>query len=103
LTVVMGHTGLNDLWRESMLAAKKHDNIWLCFSACPHWGMVEVVRQADLDRIVWGSDYPLANRTDTKTRIRQVELLPVPEAAKEKILYSNAVNLLAELKSRRIS
>jgi uncharacterized protein len=52
LTVVMGHSGLNDLWRESMQAAQKYENIWLCFSACPYWGMLEIIRNVDNDRIM---------------------------------------------------
>ena len=99
LVVVMGHTGLNDLWRESLLAAKKYDNVWLCLSACPFWGMVEVIKQVDNERIVWGSDYPLANRMDTKNRLRQVELLPFSDDLKEKILYGNAKKLIQYVKN----
>lgn len=103
LVIVMGHTGLNDLWRESLLAANKYDNIWLCLSGCPHWAMAEVVSRADHERILWGSDYPLADRIDTKQRIRQIELLPVSDAVKEKILFQNAERLLARLEERRRS
>lgn len=101
LIVVMGHTGLNDLWRESLLAAQKYDNIWLCFCACPFWGMRETVRAMNGERIVWGSDYPLANVRDTRERIRQVEHLPFPERIKEQILHGNARQLLAYLESRK--
>ncbi len=98
LTVVMGHAGLNDLWRESLAAAKKYDNVWLCFSACPHWGMKEIVKEVDSERLLWGSDYPLANVMDTKNRIREVERLPISEQMKEKILYSNAKKLLGRFR-----
>ncbi|MDF2668115.1 MAG: amidohydrolase 2 [Paenibacillus sp.] len=94
LTVVMGHTGLNDLWRESLLAAQRYDNVWLCFCGCPHWGMREVTTKMGGERIVWGSDYPLANWRDTRERIQQIEHLPFSDSTKEKILYGNARQLL---------
>jgi predicted TIM-barrel fold metal-dependent hydrolase len=97
LTVVMGHAGLNDLWRESMLAAKKYDNIWLCFCGCPFWGMQEISKKMDGERLLWGSDYPLAQVRDTRDRIRQVEELSVSDEIKEKILYRNANLLLKSL------
>lgn len=97
LIVVMGHTGLNDLWRESVLAAKKNDNIWLCFCACPYWGMKEAVKAMNGERIIWGSDYPLANRIDTFDRIQQVEHLPYPDTIKERIFYQNALKLMTSL------
>lgn len=100
LTIVLGHSGLNDLWRESMLAALAYDNIWLCFCGCPHWGMTEIARRLGGERIVWGSDYPLAGRRDTKERIEQIEHLPIPDEWKERILYRNAAQLLARFRNR---
>ncbi len=94
LTVVMGHTGLNDFWRESMLAAQRYDNVWLCFCGTPFWGMKEVTRQMNGERIVWGSDYPGATRRDVQERIQQVEHLPFSDEVKDKILFSNAQQLL---------
>lgn len=101
LTIVMGHTGLNDLWRESLLAAQKYDNIWLCFCACPFWGMKETVQAMNGERIIWGSDYPLANVRDTRDRLRQVELLPVSDQIKEKVFTTNAEQLIDMLRERR--
>lgn len=94
LTVVLGHSGLPDLWRESMLSALKHDNVWLCFCGTPFWGMKETVKQMNGERIVWGSDAPLAGVRDTLGRINEVRYLPISDEAKERIFYSNAVELL---------
>lgn len=100
LTVVMGHTGLNDFWRESLLAAQKYDNIWLCFCACPFWGMKETVQAMNGERIIWGSDYPLANQVDTLDRIRHVEYLPCSDNMKQRILHDNAIQLMHMLQDR---
>ncbi|WP_010273147.1 amidohydrolase family protein [Paenibacillus senegalensis] len=94
LTVVMGHSGLNDLWRESLLAARKYDNIWLCLCSCPYSGMLEIAQTLGGERTIWGSDYPLATARDTRDRIRQVEMLTVSDRVKEDILYHNALKLI---------
>lgn len=65
--------------------------------------MLEVIREADNERIMWGSDYPLANRFDTLQRIRQIELLPVSDTVKENILHRNAERLLGMLEDRKRS
>lgn len=94
LTVVLGHSGLPDLWRESMLSALKYDNVWLCFCSTPFWGMKEIVKQMNGERIIWGSDYPAAKEQDVPVLIKQIQLLPFAEAVKNKILYDNAQLLL---------
>ncbi len=94
LTVVLGHSGLPDLWRESMLSALKYDNVWLCFCGTPHWGMKEITERMNGERIVWGTDYPAAKEQDVTERIKQVQYLPFSDSIKDKILYKNAKRLL---------
>ena len=96
LTVVLGHSGLPDLWRESLLSALKYDNIWLCFCGTPFWGMKEITKRMNGERIVWGSDYPAAKEQDIPERIKQVLYLPFSDSVKEKILYTNAQQLLKQ-------
>ncbi|MFK7693171.1 amidohydrolase family protein [Paenibacillus sp. HJGM_3] len=96
LTVVLGHAGLPDLWRESLLAALKHDNIWLCFCGTPQWGMEEITKRMGGERIVWGSDYPAAKAQDVTERIKQIHYLPFSDSVKERILYSNAQQLFRQ-------
>lgn len=90
LTVVLGHSGLNDLWHEALLAAKQYPNIWLCTCGCPFIGVKEIVGALDGERVMFGSDYPLANILDTRDRIRRIELLPYDRQTLDKVLYKNA-------------
>lgn len=90
LTVVLGHSGLNDLWHEALLAAKRYPNIWLCTCGCPYIGIQEIVQALDGERLFFGSDYPLADVRDTRDRIRRVELLPQAREVIDKVLFGNA-------------
>jgi predicted TIM-barrel fold metal-dependent hydrolase len=96
LTVVLGHSGLNDLWKEALISAKKYENIWLCTCGCPYLGLTEIAKELDGERILFGSDYPLANHVDVRDRIRRIELLPVKDGIKEKLLYKNAQRFIKE-------
>jgi hypothetical protein len=100
ITVVLGHAGLNDLWRESLKAAETYDNIWLCFCCTPFWAMQEIAERMGGERIVWGSDYPMMTLRDTSSRIREVELLTVSDQVRENILYGNAKRLIGQLSNR---
>lgn len=101
LTVVLGHSGLHDLWREALAAAQRYDNIWLCFCCCPYWGMQKIAMEMAGERILWGSDYPMMTQRDVRDMIRQVEFLSVSDEIKEKILYGNAKSLIQSLRNKQ--
>lgn len=90
LSVVLGHSGLNDLWHEALLAAKRYSNVWLCTCGCPYFGMREIVQAMDGERLMFGSDYPLADIRDTRDRIRRIELLPQDRQIIDKVFFRNA-------------
>lgn len=90
LTIVLGHSGLNDLWHEALLAAQRYPNVWLCTCGCPYKGLSAIVGALNGERVMFGSDYPLADIIDTRDRIRRVELLPYDQAILDKVRYGNA-------------
>lgn len=96
LTIVFGHSGLNDLWQEALISAKKYENIWLCTCGCPYMGLTEIIKQLGGERLFFGSDYPLGNSVDVKDRIRRIELLPFSDDIKEKVLNKNAELFIKE-------
>lgn len=102
LTIVLGHSGLNDLWREALLAAQRYENVWLCFCGCPFWGMHKIAETLGGERIVWGSDYPLAGARDVHERLRQVDHLPLPDSIKVKILEENALELIGRFNKQPV-
>lgn len=64
LTVVSGHTGLGDLWREAMLAAQRYPNFILCFCGPREMGMREIIESVPAQQICVGSDIFTAERND---------------------------------------
>ena len=56
LTVVSGHAGLNDLWRDAVAAARRYPNYCLCLCGLPLGPMQEIVNEVDPNQICVGSD-----------------------------------------------
>jgi uncharacterized protein len=54
--VVLGHSGLADLWRDAAAAAQEHPNIWLQPSAAPPQTIRAAHAGAGADRLLFGSD-----------------------------------------------
>ncbi len=64
LTVVSGHAGLGDLWREAMLAAQRYPSFILCLCGPREMGMREIVDNVPAQQICVGSDIFTAERND---------------------------------------
>ena len=54
--VILGHSGLDDLYRDAILACNRNDNIWLCLCSLSSGYIREVIRQCPADRLLFGSD-----------------------------------------------
>lgn len=64
LTVISGHAGLGDLWREAMLAAQRYPNFILCLCGPREAGMREIVDSVPPEQICVGSDFFASNDDD---------------------------------------
>ena len=90
---VLGHAGLLWTWR-SALEACRRPNVWLCLCG-PSMRAIEILcRQADTDRIVWGTDYGFGWADMMAYRLRLLRSSRVDAAVMEKILESNPLRLL---------
>ena len=55
-TVILGHSGLDDLWEDAILASRRHSNIRLCLCS-PSAGVIrEIIRRVPPERLMFGSD-----------------------------------------------
>jgi uncharacterized protein len=54
--VILGHSGLADLWRDAAIAARQHANIWLQPTAAPPQTIRTALESAGPDRLLFGSD-----------------------------------------------
>lgn len=64
LTVISGHAGLGDLWREAMLAAQRYGNFILCLSGPREMGIREIVDSIPPEQLCVGSDIFTAEKND---------------------------------------
>jgi uncharacterized protein len=93
LTIICTHTGWP--WVEEAIAiASKHPNVYLGTSAYmpKYWKkeMVHFINSWGQDKVLWGSDFPLINHDVALGQLDALELRP---AAKEKLLYGNAMKV----------
>jgi uncharacterized protein len=95
LTVILGHSGLLDLWPEALVAASRNDNVWLCLCGPPTAALQKLVDAVPHDRIVFGSDIGFGRDYQARHRIEQVRVLDLSDDSREAILGGNAARLLA--------
>jgi uncharacterized protein len=96
-TIILGHSGNVDFWRQAIRAAKKYPNIILstCSSA-PMSAFRRMVDEVGADRMVWGSDYPFGNGFEYL--LNKVLHLNISDEDKEKILSGTMLKLLPSLR-----
>lgn len=97
-TVVLGHGGLHDLWREAVAAVTSTPNVWLCMCAAPVHAMRAIVERCPLDRLLFGTDAGLRPEPLPRyaaLRVRQLDRLGLEPAQRRAILDENPRRLLA--------
>jgi predicted TIM-barrel fold metal-dependent hydrolase len=97
-TIVLGHGGLHDLWREAIAAVTTTDNVHLCMSGTPGYAMRAIVARCPLDRLLFGTDAGLRAEPLQRyavLRVRQLDELGLDDAQREAILVTNPQRLLA--------
>jgi uncharacterized protein len=95
--MVLGHGGLQDLWREAIAAVTGTPNLWICLCATPNVGMRAVAARCPSDRLLFGTDAGLgvgARQPFAAERIREVRALPVDEQVRRAMLVDNPRRLL---------
>ena len=96
LTVILGHGGLHDLWKEALHAAELCPNIYIAPVSMPMHGLRQSVRRLGAERFLFGSDAGFADpywQPFNLARIRALSLPPEQEAA---IMGGNAMRILAK-------
>lgn len=57
LRVVSGHAGLNDLWYEALLGAKRYPNFYLCFCGTAALPIQTILQEVPANQLCIGSDW----------------------------------------------
>jgi len=89
---VLGHAGILWFWRSALEAARL-PNVWLCLCG-PHMRAMEILcRQADAERIVWGTDFGFGLSDSIDYRLTAFRQARIEDKLRERILGENASRL----------
>lgn len=96
-TVVLGHGGLHDLWREALVAVDSTPNLNICLCATPPYAMQRLIESLPLDRVLFGTDgglLPEPRQLYVVLRLRQFDALTLSDSQRQAILEDNPRRLL---------
>ncbi len=92
LKIILAHAGRPLYMNTAAFLVRRHPNVHLDLSGIPPKKLLEYLpRLEDLaDRCLWGTDYPSPGVASMKKNVEDFLALPLSDAAKEQILWSNA-------------
>ena len=96
--IVLGHGGLQDLWREAIEAVLTTENVHLCMCGTPGYALRAIVARCPLERLLFGTDAglrPEPRHRYAVLRVRQLDELGLDDTQRNAILVTNPRRLLA--------
>jgi len=93
-TVVLGHSGLLEHWREGLAAIQRCPNIWACLCGVHPAAIREYLRSCDLSRLLWGSDFGFGFSDPFAYRLGMMRSLNLPDAVLQAVFADNPMRLL---------
>jgi hypothetical protein len=99
LKIIIAHAGRPLHTETTFFLLRRHKNIHIDISGIPPKKLLDYLPRLEeiADKTLWGTDWPSPGVWDLKKNITDFMQLPLAEEIKQKILYSNALNLLAEI------
>jgi predicted TIM-barrel fold metal-dependent hydrolase len=95
LTILLAHGG-RPLWMEAaFFVVRRHPNVYLEVSGIPPAKLLEYFPRLEeiAHKTVWGTDWPSPGIKSMRANVEQFLELPLSDAAKQPILYDNAVRI----------
>ena len=93
-TVVLGHAGLFEYWREAIVSMRFASNLWACLCGPYVAGIRAIWEQADRTRLVWGSDFGYGLADPIGYRLPLLREAGLNDAQIDCVLAENAARLL---------
>jgi uncharacterized protein len=88
-TVVLGHCGLFEHWREAIAAINGVENLWGCLCGPNPNAMGEIVRRCDRQRLLWGSDFGFTLTDVVGYRLEILKWISLTDRDYERIVAEN--------------
>ena len=93
-TVILGHSGLKDMWQAALAAAKRYPNIILCLCGTLPLGIDQIVSEIEPQRLLFGTDLGFGSSPGTREyRLGQIQRLDLAPETKALILGESARRL----------
>jgi uncharacterized protein len=96
LPLILAHAGRPLYMETAAFLVRRHPNVHVDLSGIPPRKLLEYLpRLEELShRCLWGTDYPSPGVSSMRKNVEDFLALPLSEAAKERILWSNAAALI---------
>jgi len=92
-TIILGHSGLDDLWEEAAAACRRHPNIYLCLQGLSAGYIREIIRTCPVEKLLFGSDGGISPDI-TRTAIVKLQCAGASPATLARIFFENPLRLL---------
>ena len=93
-TIILGHCGLLEHWREAIASMRYAANLWGCMCSPHPAALRQILRQCDVERLVWGSDFGFNFFDFFEYRLGMMRELGMTPAVWEKVFETNPARLL---------
>lgn len=94
-TIVLGHSGLKDLYPDAVKAGRRCNNIYFCACSTPYAGIRMVLDEIGPDRVLFGSDSGFCEPTQIMEQLLDVfENLGLSREEKENVFWRNAKRII---------
>ena len=96
LKIILAHAGRPLYMDTAVFLVRRHPNVHLDLSGIPPKKLLEYLPRLEelSDKCLWGTDYPSPGVASMRRNVDDFLALPLSEAARERILWDNAVALL---------
>ncbi|MCG2661594.1 MAG: amidohydrolase family protein [Kiritimatiellae bacterium] len=92
-TIILGHSGLDDLWEEAVIACQRHPNIYLCLQGLSAGYIREIIKICPVEKLLFGSDGGFIPDL-TRSAIAKIRCAGAPDTVLRQIFLDNPRRLL---------
>ena len=93
-SIILGHCGLFEHWREAIAAMRYAENLWGCLCGPQSAALSEILQRCDRQRLLWGSDFGFTLNDVIGYRLDLLKLLRLTDHDYETITARNPRRLL---------
>ena len=96
LPLILAHAGRPLFMPTAVFLTRRHPNVYLDLSGIPPRKLLEYLPRLEeiAGKCLWGTDYPSPGVASMRANVEDFATLPLSEAARQRILWSNAAAII---------